>query len=209
MDQVYQCSAQVHEPFIKPWSLNRVPMALIRTMKRYPMVLIGVVNPEMSGGGLFPGRRRWCWVSTATPWASVVARQSAGWRALRSMTSSGSELKSKRRSRGSHQGVFWAAAITERWCMMARLQLLSSVMVGGSSKGWNRSGLHETGVAQCRQARRAVTMAQNTVEWWRYAWERRLGFSSVFTKIQLDGSLIYRGFAPRSCVTRIQPRIYL
>jgi hypothetical protein len=84
----------------------------------------------------------------------------------------GSELKSKRRSRGSHQGVFWAAAITERWCMMARLQLLSSVMAGGSSKGWNRSGLHETGVAQRRQARRAVTMAQNTVEWWRYAWER-------------------------------------
>jgi hypothetical protein len=124
---------------------------------------------------------------------------------LRSTASSGSELKSKRRSRVSHQGVFQAAAITRRWCAMARLQLLSLAMAGGSSKGRNQPGLHPTGAAQCRQAHRAITVAQNTVEWRYYASEQRLGFSSVFAKIPHEGSPIYRGFAPRSCVTRIQP----
>jgi hypothetical protein len=42
-----------------------------------------------------------------------------------------------------------------------------------------------------------------------YAWERRLGFSLVFAKIPHEGLPICRGFAPRSCVIRIQPRIYL
>jgi hypothetical protein len=197
MDQVYQCGTRVHEPLIKPLLLNSVPMALIKRTKRYPMVLVGAVNTKMSSGGLFH-RRRWrCWVSTAVPWPSVVARQSGGWGELQSTTSSGSELKSKRRSRGSHKVVFRATAITGRWCATVRLQLLSSIMVGGSSKGQNRPGLHQTGPAQCRQARRAVTVAQHTVEW--------LGFSSVFAKIPHEGSPIDRGFAPRLCGTRIQP----
>jgi hypothetical protein len=29
MDQVHQCGARVHEPFIKSWPLNRGPMALV------------------------------------------------------------------------------------------------------------------------------------------------------------------------------------
>jgi hypothetical protein len=78
MDRVHQHSAQVHEPFIKQWLLNHVSTSLIKRMKRYPMVLIGAVNTEMSGGGLFP-RRRWrCWFSTAVPWSSAVARWSGG-----------------------------------------------------------------------------------------------------------------------------------
>jgi hypothetical protein len=54
------------------------------------------------------------------------------------------------------------------------------------------------GVAKRRQARRAVTVAQNTVEWRRYEWEWWLGFSSVFAKIPHEGLPIYRGFAPRN-----------
>jgi hypothetical protein len=91
----------------------------------------------------------------------------------------------------------------------AMLQLLSPAMARGSSKGQNRLGLHQTGAAQSRQARQAVTVAQNIIEWQCYAWERRLGFSSVFSKVPHKGSPIYRGFAPRSCITRIQPRICL
>jgi hypothetical protein len=34
MDQVHQCDAQVHEPFIKPWSLSSVLMALIKRTNR-------------------------------------------------------------------------------------------------------------------------------------------------------------------------------
>jgi hypothetical protein len=209
MDQVHQHGARVHEPFIKLWPLNHVLTTLIKRTKRCPIVLIGVVNTEMSSRGLFPRRRQGRWVSMATPWPSVVACQSGGWHALRSTVSSGSQLKSKRRSRDSCQGVFAAAAINGRWHVTARLQLLSSAMVGGSSKGWNGLGLHQTSAAQHRQAHQVVTVAQNTVEWWRYAWEQWLGFSSVFTKIPHEGSPIYRCFAPRSCVTRIQPRIYL
>jgi hypothetical protein len=85
------------------------------------------------------------------------------------------------------KGVFRVVAVTERWHATARIQLLSSAMAGGSSKGWNQLGLHQTGGAQRRQAHRAVTMAQNTVEWRRYAWEWRLGFSLVFTKIPHEG----------------------
>jgi hypothetical protein len=132
----------------------------------------------------------------AVPWPSVVACQSGGWRVLQSTASSGSELKSKRRSRGSHHGVFRAVATTGRWRAMARLRLLSLAMAGGSSKGQNGPSLHQTGAAQHRQAHRAVTVAKNTVEWRCYAWELRLGFSSVFTKIPHEGSPICRGFVP-------------
>jgi hypothetical protein len=151
--------------FIKPWSLNHGLMALIKRMKRYPMVLIGAINTETCGSGLFPRRRRWRWVSTVAPWPSAVAHQSGGWRALWSMASSGSKLKSKHWMRGSHQGVLRAATIIGRWRTTARLQLLSSAMAGGGSKGWNGPSLHQMGVAQRRQAHRAITVAQNTVEW--------------------------------------------
>jgi hypothetical protein len=52
-------------------------------------------------------------------------------------------------------------------------------------------------------------MAQNIVEKQRYAWEWRLGFSLDFARIPREGLPIYTGFAPRSCVAMIQPRIYL
>jgi hypothetical protein len=77
--------------------------------------------------------------------AGTVACQSGGRRVLRLTSPSGSELKSKRRSRGSHQGVFRAVAVTERWRVTARIQPLSSALAGGSSKGWNQSGLRQTG----------------------------------------------------------------
>jgi hypothetical protein len=173
------------------------------------MDLIRAVNTKMNGAGLFPQSWRQHWVSMVTPWLSAVAHQSGGWHALWPMAPSGSELKSKRRSRGSHQGVFRAATVTERWREMTRIQPLSSTMVGGSSKGRNQPGLHQTGAAQCQEARRAVTVAQNTVERQRYAWKRQLGFSSVFAKIPLEGLPIYSGFAPQSCIARIRPRIYL
>jgi hypothetical protein len=82
-------------------------------------------------------------------------------------------------------------------------------IVGGSSKGQNRPGLHQTGMAQHWQACHAVTVAQNTVELWHCVQKRRLGFSSVSQKIPHEGLPIYRGFAPRSCVTLIQLRSYL
>jgi hypothetical protein len=75
---------------------------------------------------------------------------------------------------------------------------------GGSSKGHNQHGLHQTGITQRRQARRVVVVAQNTVEWRRFVRKRCLGFSSVFAKISHDSSPIYRGFACRSRTTRIQ-----
>jgi hypothetical protein len=65
------------------------------------------------------------------------------------------------------------------------------------------------GAAQRRHARRVVTVAQNTVEWWRYVRKWRLGFSLVFAKIPHEGSPIYSSFAPQLCVTRIQLRSYL
>jgi hypothetical protein len=52
-------------------------------------------------------------------------------------------------------------------------------------------------------------MAQNIVEKQRYAWEWRLGFSLDFARIPHEGLPIYTGFAPRSCVAMIRPRIYL
>jgi hypothetical protein len=110
---------------------------------------------------------------------------------------------------GISPGKVSAVGVSERWCVMARLQLWSSMMAGGSSKGWNQLGLHQTGVAWRRQARREVAMAQNTVEWWRFVWKQQLGFSSVFAKIPHDSSLIYRGFACRSRTTRIRLRLYL
>jgi hypothetical protein len=146
------------------------------------MDLIGTVNRKMNGAGLFPRRWRRRWVSTMAPWPSAVAHRSGGWHALRPTAPSGSELKSKLRSRGSHQGVFQAAAVTGRWHAMARIQPLSSAMAGGSSKGRNQLGHHQTGAAQRQQARRAVIVTQNTVERRCYAWEQRLGFSSVYAK---------------------------
>jgi hypothetical protein len=80
---------------------------------------------------------------------------------------------------------------------------------GRELQGMESAGFCETGATRRRQARRAVTVAQNTVEWRRYEQKRRLGFSSVFTKIPHEGSPIYRGFAPRSCATRIHVRRYL
>jgi hypothetical protein len=160
------------------------------------MDLIGDVNTKMNGAGLFPRRRRRCRVSMVAPWPSTVAHRSGGWHALRPTAPSGSELKSKWRMRGSHQGVFHAAAVTRRWRAMARIKPLSLAMAGGSSKGQNKLGLCQMGEAQRRQAHRAVAMAQNTIERRRYAWERRLGFSSVFAKILHEGLAIYRGFAP-------------
>jgi hypothetical protein len=65
------------------------------------------------------------------------------------------------------------------------------------------------GVAHRWQARRVVVVAQNIVERRRYVLEQRLGFSSDFARILHEGLPIYRGFAPRSCVARIRPRIYL
>jgi hypothetical protein len=80
-----------------------------------------------------------------------------------------------------------------------------SAMAGGSSMGPFQLGLHQTGAAQRRQARRAVFVAQNTIERWRYVWERWLEFSSDFARIPHEGLPIYRGFAPRSCIARIRP----
>jgi hypothetical protein len=99
--------------------------------------------------------------------------------------------------------------VTGRWRAAARTQLFLSAMVGGRSKGPFELGLHQMGAAQRRQAHRAVTVAQNTVERQRYAWEQRLGFSLDFARIPHEGLPIYRGFIPRSCVAWIQPRIYL
>jgi hypothetical protein len=110
---------------------------------------------------------------------------------------------------GSHLERSQPVGVSERRCVMARLQLWSSMMAGGSSKGWNQLGLHQIGAARCRQAHREVAMAQNTVEWWRFVRKQRLGFSSVFAKIPHDSSLIYRGFACRSHTTRIRLRLYL
>jgi hypothetical protein len=124
---------------------------------------------------------------------------------LRPSTSSGSELKSRRGSRGPHQQVFRPTAVIERWRVAARTQLLLSAMAGGSSKGLFQLGLCQRSEAQRWQARRAVTVAQNTVKRRRYAWERQLGFSSDFARISHESLPIYRGFPPRSCVARIQP----
>jgi hypothetical protein len=99
--------------------------------------------------------------------------------------------------------------VSGRHRTMARLWLWSLMMVGGSSKGWNQPGLHQTGTIRRRQARREVTVAQNTVEWRRFVRKRRLGFSSVFAKIPHDSSPMYRGFACRSHATRIWLRHYL
>jgi hypothetical protein len=143
------------------------------------------------------------------PWPSVVARWGGGWRALRPTISGGSELKSKRGSRGPHQEVLRAMAHTGSWRAVEWTLPLLSVMVGGSSKGPFQLGLHQTVVAQRRQARQAVIVAQNTVERRHYAWERWLWLSSDFARILHEGLPIYRGFAPRSCVARIRPRIYL
>jgi hypothetical protein len=70
--------------------------------------------------------------------------------------------------------------------------------IGGRElRGVESIGSSPNGVAQYRQAHLAVIVAQNIVKRWRYAWEWRLGFSSVFAKIPREGLLIYRGFAPR------------
>jgi hypothetical protein len=94
-------------------------------------------------------------------------------------------------------------AVTGRWRAATRTQLLLSTMVGESSKGPFQLVLHQMGAAQRRQARQVVVVAQNTVE------RRRIWFSSDFARIPHEGLPIYGGFAPRSCVARIQPRTYL
>jgi hypothetical protein len=154
--------------------------------------LITIVGDAMDGSGFtelaMAGRQGY----TAAPWSSAVAHQSGGWRALWSMAFDASRLKSKRGSRGSHQGVLCAATVTGRWHTMARLRLRYSATLLARSMGR-------------LTPRSSKTESQNTSRPWRgqeYPWEgsgqrsddgeAEVGFNLLRVKIWGNTSTIYR-----------------
>jgi hypothetical protein len=147
-------------------------------------VLISTVNTELCGGGLFSRRRRRRWASTAAPWPSAVVHRSGGWHALQSTTSSGSELKSKWRSRGPHQGVFHNMLWRRRSCTTARWKLVLRWHCElAPMRGRNRDRLKQMrwpllfiGLVSLELGEHCSSAAMEGAEarvWWRKTWNRR------------------------------------
>jgi hypothetical protein len=156
MEYFHGACPQVHGALIKrqlsipPW------VAKIKTNEGVSLDLITIIDDAMDSSGFTEAVAAGRPGSTVVPRLSTAVHRSRGWRALWSIAFDGSRRKSKRETRGSHQGVLQAVAVTRWWRTAAGLRTRSLATARGSSKGRNRLGLCQPGVARCRHARSAV-----------------------------------------------------